>query len=1073
MRKKIKGIIGVVILYLFLFTFGLYGESIKWKLSSADYQIIKDEDGFDVIDMAGFSSGGSPGDPQLPQKIFNFALPPDVDISSITLDLSDEETKLLEGSYNIKPAPPACTWVGGKFIVEWGKDKNIVDGKNMKVYGIDTFFPACPVEILSPSQMRKWKFISIVFIPFQYNPVSGQLLLTKSVEISISFNRIETSKIGISSQQFLNALSDRVMDDVAKDMFVNFNEANLWYEETQKQVQEGIKEALPSQTTYDYVIITTNNIKNNSTKLNDFVHHKEYYIGHSVKVVTEDDYSGLTGQPPNGTAEKIRQWLKENYLSMGIKYVLLIGNPDPISGDIPMKMCWPNRGAGSDEESPTDYFYADLTGNWDKDGDGYFGEYPDDSGTGGVDFAPEVYVGRIPVYGSDYTSLDSILQKIMDYEMGAGDISWRKKMLLPMAISNYDNENNSGNKRTDGRDLPKKVIEDYLNSKGFSYFVLYEKAGLDPVPDTADYDNPSHTGISQTSVINEWLNTYGCVFWWGHGSETGAYRKYWSSDDGDNVPESAEMSWPTFFTSASCPSLGNTKPSLVYQSSCDNGHPENNNNLGYALLKNGAIGTVSASRVSWYLPGTWEPVLSLADNAGIGYYFFKKIVENNKPFGEALYLAKNECGNVLGGPIWMNKMDFNLYGDPSLLLIFSVSPVLNVDPTSLDFGMEEETKTFNIRNTGGGALHWNIGDVDYKEGSGWITSISPLLGTTTETDVVTVNVSRTGLSGGTYTATIPVTSDGGNQDISVSIRKKSPPDTPTNISPANGATGVSLTPVLKASAFSDPDGDTMLLARWRIKKEGEVIWQSSNTATSISVPSGVLQYSTTYTWQARYVNTYNLESEWSYETSFTTRERPMTPPNKPVNISPSNLAKGVSLTPVLTASAFSDPDGDIMADSQWRIRGETGTYETMAVWENNSAGAVTSVLVSTPLQNNTTYFWQVRYKDSTGMWSSWSDETSFTTISSPDGGDSGGGGGGGGCFIATAAFGTPMAKEVVRLREFRDRYLLTNRPGRAFVRWYYRHSPKLAGYIRQSKWTRAFVRGVLRPLVWFLSVIMR
>ena len=77
------------------------------------------------------------------------------------------------------------------------------------------------------------------------------------------------------------------------------------------------------------------------------------------------------------------------------------------------------------------------------------------------------------------------------------------------------------------------------------------------------------------------------------------------------------------------------------------------------------------------------------------------------------------------------------------------------------------------------------------------------------------------------------------------------------------------------------------------------------------------------------------------------------------------------------------------------------------------------------------------------------------------------------CFIATAAFGTPMAKEVEILRRFRDSHLLTNRPGRAFVRWYYRHSPRLAGYIRQRSWARALVRGVLRPIVWFVSVIMR
>jgi hypothetical protein len=37
------------------------------------------------------------------------------------------------------------------------------------------------------------------------------------------------------------------------------------------------------------------------------------------------------------------------------------------------------------------------------------------------------------------------------------------------------------------------------------------------------------------------------------------------------------------------------------------------------------------------------------------------------------------------------------------------------------------------------------------------------------------------------------------------------------------------------------------------------------------------------------------------------------------------------------------------------------------------------------------------------------------------------------CFIATAAFGSPMAPEVALLRAFRDSWLLTNSPGRIFV----------------------------------------
>ena len=69
------------------------------------------------------------------------------------------------------------------------------------------------------------------------------------------------------------------------------------------------------------------------------------------------------------------------------------------------------------------------------------------------------------------------------------------------------------------------------------------------------------------------------------------------------------------------------------------------------------------------------------------------------------------------------------------------------------------------------------------------------------------------------------------------------------------------------------------------------------------------------------------------------------------------------------------------------------------------------------------------------------------------------------CFIATAAYGSPMARDVRYLRAFRDQYLLTNKPGRWFVEQYYRLSPPLADELRAHDDWRAIVRFALSPLV--------
>jgi hypothetical protein len=80
-----------------------------------------------------------------------------------------------------------------------------------------------------------------------------------------------------------------------------------------------------------------------------------------------------------------------------------------------------------------------------------------------------------------------------------------------------------------------------------------------------------------------------------------------------------------------------------------------------------------------------------------------------------------------------------------------------------------------------------------------------------------------------------------------------------------------------------------------------------------------------------------------------------------------------------------------------------------------------------------------------------------------------GGGGGGGCFIATAAYGSYLHPKVMVLRQFRDRVLLPNRPGRLLVAAYYRLSPPLAAIIARHEALRKVSRWLLAPMVFAIE----
>lgn len=73
------------------------------------------------------------------------------------------------------------------------------------------------------------------------------------------------------------------------------------------------------------------------------------------------------------------------------------------------------------------------------------------------------------------------------------------------------------------------------------------------------------------------------------------------------------------------------------------------------------------------------------------------------------------------------------------------------------------------------------------------------------------------------------------------------------------------------------------------------------------------------------------------------------------------------------------------------------------------------------------------------------------------------------CFIATAAYGTPLAPEISILRNWRDTKLSQTTSGQNIIFVYYKISPNIAKIISRNKTLRTIVRAALGPLLLFLS----
>lgn len=144
--------------------------------------------------------------------------------------------------------------------------------------------------------------------------------------------------------------------------------------------------------------------------------------------------------------------------------------------------------------------------------------------------------------------------------------------------------------------------------------------------------------------------------------------------------------------------------------------------------------------------------------------------------------------------------------------------------------------------------------------------------------------------------------------------------------------------------------------------------------------------------------------------------------------------------------------------------------------DSKSGITTTSYAVESGLSNDATYYVSVAARDESDNESALSNQLEVAPAETTDFWEAyvagGGKDPGGFCFIATAAYGTPMEVELGTLRAFRDQVLMQSDAGRWMVSEYYEKGRFLAAYIADKPVLRALVRVMLVPLVWLAQVVL-
>ncbi|MBN1968573.1 MAG: T9SS type A sorting domain-containing protein, partial [Candidatus Delongbacteria bacterium] len=634
--------------------------------SNNDLSFTQTENGLSSVLVNGLTNQGTPGAPNLPVETIRLIIPAGSKISNLNLT---SQQQLLSGSYNLEPAQVPRLIDGIGYYETVGQDRTI--------YSDNSFYPSNIVKVVSYDYFDGANKIATLEInPVQYNPITGEIKLHTNVSINPSFSA-STDNIVYPQKRFAKDVA--VYSEQLKSMVENPNDISLYGHQPQIITEPGVND-------YDYLIVVPNDNYIEQTDLKKFIEWKEqkgnrviYRTVGSIHSEYQGDHIGT--HVINDKAGSIRQYIKDLYENHGLAYVLLVGD-DSFFNRKGRSVLQLSNGTVSTEDISTNFYFADVNGDWNLNGSLVYGEiYNIENPLFGdnPDYAFEVSVGRLLIQDLNSGGAEEInnwVEKLLVYETnpGYGDNDYVNTMFITNADGVYEAGGSSNH----------QLLGDYLATKG----LFFEK--WDEVDDVGTF---WPTGAE---VIEKMSSGYGFIGFDTHGPSGGINTDMFVSTEGDGgnigdvlIPRRSVTTLDQY------PS---TSSSVI--SETINGYDNFNNSkkysINYSLSCNIAnfsyLNTISAGKAftvtanyggSAFIGNTGNGLFEYSNYLQLGFFinlFASPMTEPAKQNHIGASLLTSSSYDTYQTDIKQHLLyTTNLIGDPEMMVWFSKPMKINID----------------------------------------------------------------------------------------------------------------------------------------------------------------------------------------------------------------------------------------------------------------------------------------------------------------------------------------------------------------------------------------------------------